>query len=591
MIPRNALRAAPGGEPRHARRRQGLRAGTRRPSLVASRLARTGAGPTVAGRASKEKTMQARCLVFISAAMLAVAVLLGSAPALARESALVDAAWLRERMQAPGLLLLDTQPAKLHEAGHIPGAVHVDLFAYGPDEADAALMQRRIRSWGVSAGRKIVIYDQGGSYFATRLFYELYYRGFPVEDLHVLDGGLAKWRAFGGAVTQDKTPAPPAGDFSVKARVAARADVTEVLVASGDPRGSALIDALEPEMYYGATKFFDRAGHLPHAVLWPIGELFNTDKTFKSRQEIEAMARHLGVRPEQQVYTYCGGGIAASVPFFALKFIAEYPQVKLFVGSQLEWVRDDRRLPLWTYAAPHLTREPPWLAAWTHPMLRAYGVSRLNIIDVRAPEAYAAGHIPSARSIPAQEFAQGLSEPAALMRTLGSHGVNPSHEALIVSESGVDRQAALAFVALKSIGHRRVSILGATTDEWAFKGLPWTQQAAPVRPSIYAAGAIEPIMVSLADSSSGAFPRVYVAAGANAPDDPRLAPLVHLPFSSLVGDDGSPRSAPELWSAISKAGVPRYAQIVLVADDIGDAAINYYILQLMGYRNLRVLAR
>jgi thiosulfate/3-mercaptopyruvate sulfurtransferase len=95
--------------------------------------------------------------------MLAVAVLLGSAPALARESALVDAAWLRERMQAPGLLLLDTQPAKLHEAGHIPGAVHVDLFAYGPDEADAALMQRRIRSWGVSAGRKIVIYDQGGA--------------------------------------------------------------------------------------------------------------------------------------------------------------------------------------------------------------------------------------------------------------------------------------------------------------------------------------------------------------------------------------------------------------------------------------------
>jgi hypothetical protein len=30
---------------------------------------------------------------------------------------------------------------------------------------------------------------------------------------------------------------------------------------------------------------------------------------------------------------------------------------------------------------------------------------------------------------------------------------------------------------------------------------------------------------------------------------------------------------------------------LFVADDIGDAAINYYVLQLMGYTNLRVLMR
>jgi 3-mercaptopyruvate sulfurtransferase SseA len=72
------------------------------------------------------------------------------------------------------------------------------------------------------------------------------------------------------------------------------------------------------------------------------------------------MASHLGVRPEQQVYSYCGGGIAAAVPFFALRQIAGYPQVKLYVGSQLDWVRDSRDLPLWTYAAPHLARSAPW---------------------------------------------------------------------------------------------------------------------------------------------------------------------------------------------------------------------------------------
>ena len=67
--------------------------------------------------------------------------------------------------------------------------------------------------------------------------------------------------------------------------------------------------------------------------------------------------------------------------------------------------------------------------------------------------------------------------------------------------------------------------------------------------------------------------------------------MIHLPASRLVNDDGSVKPAPELWTAISKAGVPRHAQLVFVADDIGEAAMNYYVFQLMGYRDLRVLWR
>ena len=40
-------------------------------------------------------------------------------------------------------------------------------------------MERRIQSWGVSLAKQIVLYDQGGSYFATSLFFDLYYHGFP----------------------------------------------------------------------------------------------------------------------------------------------------------------------------------------------------------------------------------------------------------------------------------------------------------------------------------------------------------------------------------------------------------------------------
>ena len=71
------------------------------------------------------------------------------------------------------------------------------------------------------------------------------------------------------------------------------------------------------------------------------------------------MLAYLGIRPDQQVHSHCGGGIAASVPFFAIKFMVDYPRVRLYKGSQLEWLRDDRGLPFWTYDAPNLVRERP----------------------------------------------------------------------------------------------------------------------------------------------------------------------------------------------------------------------------------------
>lgn len=502
---------------------------------------------------------------------------------------LVDAAWLQQALAAGDVLVLDAQPGKLHETGHIPGAVHVDIFAYGPDEADTPAMQRRIQSWGVSPGRRVVIYDQGGSYFAPRLYFELLYRGHPPERLHLLDGGMARWRAAGHTVTQEKSAPPPAGTFRVRHRADVRADLPEVLVATGDTQRHAVVDALEPEMYYGSTKFFDRAGHLPHAASWPTAEFFNADKTFKSADEIRAMARNLGLRPEQQVYAYCGGGIAAAVPFFALRLIAGYPEVKLYVGSQLDWVRDSRELPLWTYGAPQLARSAPWLASWTNPMLRAYGVTRLNIVDVRSAEAYAVGHIPAARNVPAAAFSEALRQPNALRPRLEAEGLQPGHETVIVSERGLDKSSALAFLALQSLDLPRVSVLTTGTDEWALRGLPWAKQTTPAAPTRFSEGG-RAVVTTLAESAART-PRVYIASGAALPAETLPGTVVHLPASRLVNDDGSVKPAAELWTAISKAGVPRHVQLVFAADDVGEAAMNYYVFQLMGYTNLRVLLR
>jgi rhodanese-related sulfurtransferase len=128
---------------------------------------------------------------------------------------LVDVGWLQANLAR--VVLLDASVTAQHRAAHIPGAVSADLYRYGNQEPPRAAMEQRIRSWGVSGDRPVVIYDQGGDSMAPRLFFDLYYYGVPAERLHILDGGLSRWREQGGALSTAPTPAPEPGSFRITA--------------------------------------------------------------------------------------------------------------------------------------------------------------------------------------------------------------------------------------------------------------------------------------------------------------------------------------------------------------------------------------
>ncbi len=515
----------------------------------------------------------------------------------------VDVQWLRQNLQREDLLLIDASPAPLYAAQHIPGAIHVDFFSYGGREHSLAEMEQRLRSWGASAGKRVVIYDQGGFYLATRVFFDLYYYGFPVADLHILDGGLAKWQEAGGAVTKDPTPARPTGTFRVtQIRDDARVRLPEFLNASGDPAHHALVEALEPGYHFGAARFFDRAGHVPNAIMLPAADFFNADKTFKSPQEIRRMLSYLGIEPEQTIHAHCGGGVAATVPYFVLKFVLGYPKVKLYVGSQLEWLQDERGLPLWTYDAPFMKRDAAWLAGWGSPMMRSFGMARISIVDVRPADAYALGHVPFALNIPADVFRRHLADPSGLAALLGPAGVNASHEAVVVSDGGLNPASALAFLALERLGQRNISILTDSVDEWGLRGHPLTKQATVVGPrrspqelavpaTTYPAKVRAGMVVRDPDEGQGLYPRVFIASGRQAPAGSPAGKVVHVPYTEFVNADGTPKAAKDIWSILAKAGVPRYAEIVCFADDPGEAAVNYFILKLMGYPDVKVWVR
>jgi 3-mercaptopyruvate sulfurtransferase SseA len=417
----------------------------------------------------------------------------------------------------------------------------------------------------------------------------------------ILDGGLSKWQEAGLPVTKEATAPPTKGSFTIKKlNKDIRTDLPEFLTASGDQVNNVLIDALDPNWYFGVNNFFGRPGHIPNAILIPVADFYNPDKTFKSPEEIKNILAYFGIKPKQQVYSYCGGGIAASVPFFALKFILDYPKVKLYPGSQLEWVSDQRELPCWTYTAPYLMRETSWLQSWGGKMFRMYGISQVSIVDVRSESVYNKGHVPFAINIPIDIFRNNINTPGKLTEILGNAGINASHEAVIISGEGLTKESALAFVMLEKLGQKKVSVfidslgkserLGFTlTKDKTIVGPKKTPQDLSIIPTNYPINTSEDVIIADAKSTKGLYPKVFIASGKQVPAQVQDGKVVHIPYTDLLKNDGTPKAAKDIWNILAKAGVTRYAELVCFSDDPGEAAVNYFILNLMGFPDIKIL--
>lgn len=536
--------------------------------------------------------------------IITVVCLLLASPLTAAEGVkgnLVDVNWLNKHLNDSNVLILDASTPQSYVAKHIPGSVNVSIMTYGILEIPIAEMEKLYQSWGISSDKKIVLYDQGAGMTATRVFFNLYYHGFPAKNLFILDGGLAKWEEMGLPVTKDVIPVAKQGNFKIKKiDESVRVRLPEFLTASGDQVNNVLLEALGANWHFGEVAFFDRPGHIPYGILLPSADFYNPDKTFKSPEEIKKMLDYFGVKPEQQIYTYCGGGVAASVPFFALKFILNYPKVKLFKESEMGWLKDERGLPYWTYDAPFLMKQANWLKLWGGKMLRMYGGSQVSILDVRPADAYSLGHIPFALNIPIDVFKNNITHLDKLAEILGPAGVDQSHEAVVISGAGIDKDSALAFLILEKMGQKKISIFIDPADKWGGLGFEVTKDATVIGPKkgpmdlsippmVYPGNFLKDVIITDPKSTQGLYPKVFIASGKDIPAKSLDGTVVHVPYTDLLNDDGTPKAAKEIWNILVKAGVPRYAELVCYSDDPGEAAVNYFILKLMGYPDIKVL--
>lgn len=257
---------------------------------------------------------------------------------------LITPAVLGERLGLTGdassaTTLIDLRPAEVFAAGHLPGAVHLDLFGVSLVDTDAApleaflwIIAHLLATRGVSEDRPVVVYDEQSGVRAARAFWFLEFFGHP--DVRLLDGGSGAWERAGLPTTVDAV-APVKGSWQPDRRetlVATWRDVHDRLGRDD----AVVLDTRSDGEYLGTTVRAARGGAIPSAVHIEWTRNLGDDGAFKSATELASMYESHGVTSDKEVVAYCQGGYRAAHSYLALRLLG-YPRVRNYIGSWKEW--------------------------------------------------------------------------------------------------------------------------------------------------------------------------------------------------------------------------------------------------------------
>jgi thiosulfate/3-mercaptopyruvate sulfurtransferase len=236
-------------------------------------------------------------------------------------------------------LILDLRPPEAYTAGHVPGAVHLDLWGLSLTDTDPAplkafmwMIEHVLAIHGVTNETPIVVYDDQSGIRAARAFWFLEYFGHP--SVRLLDGGFGAWARDGMPVTREASP-PPKSEWTGARNDRAIATWRDVRDAIAN-EDAIILDTRSEGEHKGTVVRAARGGSVPGAVNIEWTENLTPQGDFKSAAELEKMYASAGVTPDREVITYCQGGYRAAHSYIALRLIG-YPRVRNYVGSWKEW--------------------------------------------------------------------------------------------------------------------------------------------------------------------------------------------------------------------------------------------------------------
>ncbi|SFP89288.1 sulfurtransferase [Sphingomonas rubra] len=269
---------------------------------------------------------------------------------------LVTPDWLATNFGAPGLHIVDAtlldpslgRDARAeYDAGHIPGAVFLDLASLrdtaspfpntlpGPDTLAA-----RLRALGIGDGARVVLYDDSPWHSAARAWWLL--KSYGIGDVAILDGGLSGWRAAGHPLDTAppspraaEPPPAPAPDFNP-----ARLRTIDQMRANLSTQAEQVVDARSLARFSGdeADPHGAAPGHIPGSTNLHYARLFDGEGRWKRSEALAAAFAQGHVDLDRPTVATCGSGVTAAVLAFGAHLLGR--EMAIYDGSWSEWGRD-----------------------------------------------------------------------------------------------------------------------------------------------------------------------------------------------------------------------------------------------------------
>ena len=263
------------------------------------------------------------------------------------DAALIEYAELSQKYSRENYKVIDLRKPEKYRLGHIPNAINIwrtDIVDseknYGGMMAKRAIIESLFGKLGIKNGDQIIIYDDKGLCDAARLWWILDYYGY--SKVKLLNGGFTKWKKENRPVSLDnvileKTSFTFTNSTDQKTHYA---DINEVKNAISNP-DVILLDTRELEEYTGdfMKKGAYRSGRIPSSSWcnWSETVDYKNSTQFKGLEKLKNIYASKGISPDKEIIVYCQSGVRSAHTTFVLTQLLNYPNVKNYDGSWIEW--------------------------------------------------------------------------------------------------------------------------------------------------------------------------------------------------------------------------------------------------------------
>ena len=203
---------------------------------------------------------------------------------------------------------------------------------------DKNLWEKIVSEMGIKNEDEIVVYDNSDVVSSCRCWYNFIYFGHNPERVHVLNGGLKKWkkehRATNNNLLNIKKSNYKANEK--KELVKNKIDIDENVSL----KKFTIIDARSKERFEGKIaepRKGLRSGSIKNSLCLPFTELINEDGTFADKDKILEKFKTIKCDLKNNLVFSCGSGVTASVLALAYSLIDNKYMPTIYDGSWSEY--------------------------------------------------------------------------------------------------------------------------------------------------------------------------------------------------------------------------------------------------------------